>query len=416
MTNNILDLFNLKCSKQELVQYIIIYLRKSRKDMEFAKDEAIEKTLQRHENILQDYAIKTFGCPIPDSNIYKEVVSGDTIADRPEIQKVLELIESDKIKGVLCVEIERLARGNSIDQGIIAEKFKLTNTKILTPQKIYDLDNEFDLSFFEDGLYQSRKFLQYTKKILARGREQSVKEGKCVKSVVNWGYKKEKLKGEKGFTLVKNEENKYVRTLFDIYLNEDIGITNLAHRLNTLDIPTPSEKSYQWTSAMVRSILNRAEFYAGYITWNKRKAIKKIVNGNVIVKRPINDNCIKTKGLHEPTITEEELKLVELKRKEASRKIPHENIIKNPLSNLVRCGFCGCTLKRRPYNKSFLKSGVIHEDTLLCTTPNCPNTSSNLSVVESEILRTLKLKVEEYKNYITNYSNLQKIMIMNLMN
>ena len=82
------------------VHEILAYLRKSRKDYEFA-NESIEKTLERHESILQEYAIKTFGAPIPEENIFREVVSGDTIADRPEIQKVLSLIESDKYKAVL---------------------------------------------------------------------------------------------------------------------------------------------------------------------------------------------------------------------------------------------------------------------------------------------------------------------------
>lgn len=40
----------------------------------------------------------------------REVVSGDTILARPVIQEVLQLIESDDIKGVLVVEVERLAR------------------------------------------------------------------------------------------------------------------------------------------------------------------------------------------------------------------------------------------------------------------------------------------------------------------
>ena len=35
---------------------IIMYLRKSRKDYEFS-DEPIEKTLERHENTLQSFAV-----------------------------------------------------------------------------------------------------------------------------------------------------------------------------------------------------------------------------------------------------------------------------------------------------------------------------------------------------------------------
>ena len=179
MLETIKKLFDMQYAlNQELVDYIIIYLRKSRKDTEFGNDEPIEKTLERHEKILQDFAINTFGCKIPDKNIYREVVSGDNIEDRPEMQKVLQLIESDKIKGVLVVEIERLARGNTIDQGIIVQRFQLTTTRIIVPTRVFNLDDEFDLSYFEDSLYQSRKYLQYIKRILARGREQAAREEK----------------------------------------------------------------------------------------------------------------------------------------------------------------------------------------------------------------------------------------------
>ena len=46
--------------------------------------------------------------------------------------------------GVLVMEVERLARGNSVDQGIIAQAFKYSNTLIITPTKTYDPQNEFD--------------------------------------------------------------------------------------------------------------------------------------------------------------------------------------------------------------------------------------------------------------------------------
>ena len=110
-----------------LVNEILIYLRKSRKDLEFF-NESIEKTLERHQKTLQEFATKVYGSPIPEENILKEVVSGDTIADRPQMQKLLSLIENSKYKAVLVVEVERLARGNTIDQGIIAQTFEYTNS------------------------------------------------------------------------------------------------------------------------------------------------------------------------------------------------------------------------------------------------------------------------------------------------
>lgn len=210
----------LNLTVDEILETLIIYLRKSRKDMDYFKDEPIEKTLQRHEKELQDFITGILGKPIPEYNIYREVASGDTIEDRPVMQKVLSTIEEDNKKGVICIEIERLARGNTIDQGIIAQTFKYTNTKIITPMKIYDLDNEDDLSYFEDGLYQSRKYLKYTKRILARGRLRSVKDGKYVGSVLPYGFKKIKLQNEKGYVLEEDDsEGKVVRLMADLFLN-----------------------------------------------------------------------------------------------------------------------------------------------------------------------------------------------------
>ena len=194
--NMFLEAMNLpsNLSIDEILESLIMYLRKSRKDMDYYKDEPIEKTLQRHEKILQDFIISIFGKPIPEHNIFREVASGDTIADRPVMQHVLSIIESDNKKGVVCVEVERLARGNTIDQGVIVQTFQYTNTRIVTPQKIFNLDNDYDRSFFEDGLHQARKYLEYIKKILVRGRVSSVNEGKFVGSICPYGYDKEKLK------------------------------------------------------------------------------------------------------------------------------------------------------------------------------------------------------------------------------
>ena len=41
--------------------------------------------------------------------------------------------------------------GNTRDQGIVAEAFKYSDTKIITPSKTYDPNNEFDEEYFEFG-------------------------------------------------------------------------------------------------------------------------------------------------------------------------------------------------------------------------------------------------------------------------
>ena len=65
-----------------------IYLRKSRKDLE-NKDYDV---LKRHRKILLDFA-SSKNIVIHEKDIYEEVVSGETIQDRPVIQSLLKKIE-----------------------------------------------------------------------------------------------------------------------------------------------------------------------------------------------------------------------------------------------------------------------------------------------------------------------------------
>lgn len=91
------------------------------------------------------------------THIYEEVVSGDTIAARPQMQQLLADVDEGLWEGVLVMEVERLARGDTIDQGIVAQAFKVTDTKIITPLKSYDPNNEFDEEYFEFGLFMARR-------------------------------------------------------------------------------------------------------------------------------------------------------------------------------------------------------------------------------------------------------------------
>ena len=109
------------------MQYLI-YLRKSRADQE-AEMRGEGETLARHEKALLELARRQH---LPIADIYREVVSGETIASRPMMQQLLSEVEQGVWDGVLVMEVERLARGDTIDQGIVAQAFKLSDTKIIT--------------------------------------------------------------------------------------------------------------------------------------------------------------------------------------------------------------------------------------------------------------------------------------------
>ena len=78
------------------LQNYLIYLRKSRADSE---SESVEETLARHEGELQEYALRTLGGIVPERNIYREVVSGESIEDRTEIKKVFQRLQAGGVAG-----------------------------------------------------------------------------------------------------------------------------------------------------------------------------------------------------------------------------------------------------------------------------------------------------------------------------
>ena len=79
------------------MEQYVKYLRKSRFDRDYA-ELSIEETLKRHEAILDKLA-RDRGYHI--AKTYYEVVSGESIATRPEIQKMLEEMSAGCYTGVL---------------------------------------------------------------------------------------------------------------------------------------------------------------------------------------------------------------------------------------------------------------------------------------------------------------------------
>ena len=111
-----------------------MYLRKSRADEQADISNRFD-TLQRHEDILFELSRK-LGLKI--EKVFREIVSGDSIEARPVMQELLFQVEKKLWDGVFVIEVERLARGDTVDQGVVARTFKYSKTKIITPIKIYD--------------------------------------------------------------------------------------------------------------------------------------------------------------------------------------------------------------------------------------------------------------------------------------
>ncbi|MFR5876362.1 MAG: recombinase family protein [Eubacterium sp.] len=324
------------------VQKVLIYLRKSRSDGEF---ETVEEVLHRHETILQEYALKTFGKIIPAANVFREVVSGETIEARPEIKKILSLVANNDYYGVLVVEPQRLTRGDMLDCGTIIRVFKYNNVKVLTPTKEFDLTEQYDKKFFEMTLTQGNDYLEYTKMILNRGRIASVKEGNFIGNTAPFGY--DKCKIEKHHTLTPNDDASIVKLIFDLYVNKDLGCNQIASELDRRGIK-PQHNEY-WSPASIREML-RNPVYIGKIRWNNKKTVKTTDEyGNTKSKRTRNSpELMIIDGIHPAIIEEEIYNKAQVKSGRNSR-VPGNYEIRNPFATLIKCGNCGHAITLRTY-------------------------------------------------------------------
>lgn len=324
---------------------VLEYLRKSRSDDPLLE---VEEVLHKHEEILNEYAERYFGERVPEKNIYREIASSETIDDRPEMIKLLKAIESPKIKAVSVVEVQRLSRGDLEDAGRIIKLFRYTNTYVITPQKTYDLRNEYDRDVFERELKRGNEYLEYTKKILNRGKLATVKEGNYIGTFPPYGYKKIHYKEGKrkcNSLEIVPEEAEIVRLIFDLYVNKDYSFHKIADYLNEIHIPPP--RAELWNPYALKDMLINI-VYIGKIRWNCRKITREIEEQEIVKHRyrgKIEDWLV-FEGKHE-AIIDEDIYYKAVNKKIKNPPLRKSRELANPLAGLFYCERCGKAMKYR---------------------------------------------------------------------
>lgn len=374
-----------------------VYLRKSRKDEE-AEARGEGETLSRHLTMLTDLARRnghTF------SGVYREIVSGESISGRPEMTRLLQDVADGRWAGVYCTEIERLARGNTMDQGRVAEAFQLSHTRIITLNKQYDPDNEYDNEYFEFGLFMARREYKAINRRIQAGRKQSVTEGRYIYGRAPYGYRRIKIPDGKGYTLaIEEAEAEVVRRVYRQYADTSAGLTVIARQLREEHTPV-GLNGKGWTESRLHRILTN-EQYLGMIRDGKDKQIKVMEDGQIRKKRIVTRDYTLVEGLHPAIIDRETYEACQRKLKaprprgdesspgfNARQGIPkndgkHRG---NPLAGLIICSECGHVMRR--------KAACGRQQTrIFCHTSGCPTVATYYDDVEQAILSTLRAWME----------------------
>lgn len=357
-----------------------MYLRKSRADLD-AEARGEGETLARHRETLSRVAAQQ---NLTVTDVYAEVVSGDTIAERPEMQRLLRAIERGDYDAVLCMDIDRLGRGDGADQSVILKALKYSGTVVITPFKTYDTRREMDEEFFEYSQFMARGEYKRIKRRMWAGRVAAAKEGKWLSPKAPFGYRRVRLEKTKGWTLTPEPaEADAVRSMFAWYASGEVGKNIIANRINAMGFRTQSGALFGETSI---STILRNPVYIGKIRWCLRRQHVEMVNGVEVVTRPFSDDCMVVDGLHPAIVDLDAWNAVQARL--ATNPNPHlkkSAAIVNPLASIMVCGICGKTMMLAPEYARKNVSAIYR-----CPTAGCPTSRIDAQCVYDALLFTLR--------------------------
>ena len=329
-----------------------MYLRKSRAE----ENAPIDETLARHKETLMEYAAKN---KIAVIAVYEEVASGDSLAGRPQMLKLLD--ELDRCEAVLCMDIDRLGRGTMSEQGLILDALKEANVQIVTPGKTYNLRDDMDDSLISFKALFAREEYKLIRGRLRRGVMKTIQEGGYVANAP-YGYIKTRIKKMPSLA-INEEEATAVRMIFDLYI-EGKGCHAIAETLHTLGFRPHRSDKFNRTS--VAAII-RNPVYIGKVPWNRvcHKRPKGVGDKHRRECKPPEEWLI-VDGLHEPII--EAAKFEQANRIYKGRYHPPSNtgVVKNPLAGVLFCANC-----ESPIQRMAVRPPKVKEPFMICPTKGC---------------------------------------------
>jgi DNA invertase Pin-like site-specific DNA recombinase len=364
---------------------IFDYLRKSRLDVEEERKAAAEgkeyDTLARHRRNLMD-VIKREGHNLIDT--FEELVTGESIVERTEIQKMLKRMDAGEVDAVLVMDVDRLGRGDMYDSGILDRAFRYNNVKLITPTEIFDpQDESWELVFGIKSLVSRQELKSITKR-LQGGRRDKAKLGKSISKKAPYGY----LRDTKLKLYPDPDRDWVVKKMFQM-MKDGHGRQAIAQELDRLEIAPPDEKRNFWSPSTITSIIKN-EVYLGQIIWGKFSYTKR--GGQYKKKKVPRENWIVKENAHEPLVSKElfdAANRAHTGRWKPSTTISHS--LSNPLAGILKCDVCGYTMLFQPKKDR-------PSDMIRCSQPGCKGVQKGaaLPIVEERILTVLEEYIKEF--------------------
>ena len=391
-----------------LDQYAM-YLRKSREDRDKEKHGG-EDTLKRHREILTDHAAR-HGLYI--AKTFEEVVSGETIRDRPQMQQLIKDCFAGKYRGILVKDVSRLSRGNQGDAQVILDCLKFSNNNqgllVVTPTKVYDVaHNSDDEDYMEFELFMSRKEYKMINKRQQSGKLQCIVEGQFMGSYRPYGY--DILKTRTGRTLIPNpQEAPIVKKIFEWAVKERLTPGKIAKRLDGMGVPTYSGRP-EWSIATIKTILTNPT-YIGKVRWNDRMQVKTMVDGQLVTSRPRSnhtDRYMQYDGMHKANALVDEETFNAASARFYCDKTKGNLKLRNPFAGLLVCKNCGKAMRHQSYDeRQNTAPRFTHAPSQLCKVK-----SAFQQDVTNAVVHSLQMYLEDFECKIDNLPDVDENTIL----
>lgn len=366
-----------------------MYLRKSRDE---AKQERMYggDVLAKHRMMLE-YAADMNGHAIRHE--FREVVSGETIAARPEMRQLVEDVASGKWHGVYVMAVDRLSRGSQQDQGIICDLLEITGAFLVTPSGYFDPRNSQDMDTIRYQLFNSNNEFRSYNRRMHDSLVASVMSGQYIGTYPPYGYDKVQL--QNGFkTLRPNDKAQYVRMMYDWAGNQGMSLYAIAKRLTDMGVTPPNgEEGAEWVPSSVGNVLSNVA-YMGISARGRRKTQHTFSTDAMERKKVLRktDDYVSAKGEWEPLVSEE---LFERVKAERARRLPvRHGCETNIFAGVLRCAKCGMALQ------TDLTKG--HYQLRHKRRRDCHTKGASERVVLEELVAALKERIDDFEVAMTD--------------
>lgn len=317
-----------------IIKNVALYLRKSRDE-----SDGLEDVLSKHESLLLSISSQR-GYNI--LHVYKEIGSSQSIDVRDEMLQMLDDVKLGRYDAVMVVDLDRLSRGNWLEFGRIQVAFAESKTLVITPNRIYDFNDDFqELLTSVEHLIGRQEYKQAVKR-MQRGKIGGVQQGKWTNGKPPYPYRYDRNTK----TIIVEDDNRVVyNRMLSWFLEDEMPCYKIAWELNKLGIP--SATGSQWSENGIYRILT-SEVHCGYVIYGKTSGSghikKKALTGGVTLKDP--SQWMKVQGIHEVLKTEQQHALL-MAKLERKRVVPREarKQKKRPLSGILFCSKCGYSLQ-----------------------------------------------------------------------